>query len=116
MTPRAELAVLRLALAELAHHYGLCKLAERASPITLPAQLARLQPSPLTSRNHRRVGSKMPAKDEFLALERPIDDHVANLPFWTWPITTCLSRFLLVANSLFGEPNAIRFGPARPEA
>lgn len=33
MIPQADLAVLRLALAELAHHYGLCKLPAQLMPI-----------------------------------------------------------------------------------
>jgi hypothetical protein len=58
----------------------------------------------------------MPARAEFLKLEDSIDTQVAGFPFWAWPLKTVLSRFFLIANSLFGEPNAVRFGPARPEA
>ena len=58
----------------------------------------------------------MPATAELLSLEKAIDAHVASLPFWTWPLKSVLCRFFMVANSLFGEPNAVRFGPARPEA
>src|ERR1700680_4281715 len=58
----------------------------------------------------------MPSSAEFLHLEQSIDAQVASLPTWSWPLKSVLYRIFMVANSLFGEPHAIRFGPARPEA
>jgi hypothetical protein len=50
MIPQAGLAVLRLALAELAHHYGLCKLPSQLSRRSVP--LIAVAPDG-TSRNPR---------------------------------------------------------------
>jgi len=58
----------------------------------------------------------MAVPPEFYDLERSADEQIEKLSLWSLPLKTVLSRLSIVVNSLFGEPNAVRFGPARPEA
>jgi hypothetical protein len=58
----------------------------------------------------------MPERAEFLAMEGEVDARLGRLAIWSWPLTTVLCKLFMVVNSLFGEPNAVRFGSARPEA